>query len=323
MNRLLRRLTPAALCAGLVIAGGSIVQTNVASGQQKKTSDGGVKQLIKQLEDDRFDKRREAREKLFELGEKAVPALTQTALDKTKETGYSAVRILSRMVKETTGKPAETAKAALQKIAKGDDAMARQARESLEEAETQRRAPQRGGLRGMPLAGGGRSSQTSVINGVVNTTVREPGRTVQIKKQPTGEVSITVTDEGQKPKTWSAKSEDELKKKHPDGFKLFQQYDQNNVRIGIGIGGIPQDMFDMLGRDPFGGRDPFDPFNRRRRVAPRVQKDIQDAELLMEDMSELLKSLKKKTKEPEVDRLERKLESLKRSVDRIKANAGR
>ena len=125
MNRLLRRLLPATICAGMVVVGGSVLQTNSAAGQQKKTAPTNVKQLIKQLGDESFDVRRKAREELFELGEAAVPALTATALDKSQDTGYSAVRILSRMAKETTGKAADAALGALKRIAKGDDAMAR------------------------------------------------------------------------------------------------------------------------------------------------------------------------------------------------------
>ena len=45
---------------------------------------------------------------------------------------------------------------------------------------------------------------------------------------------------------------------------------------------------------------------------------MQDAELLMQDMAELLKSLKQKTNAPEVKRLESKLDALKRNMNRVK-----
>ena len=130
-----------------------------------------------------------------------------------------------------------------------------------------------------------------------------------------------MTDEGKKPKTWKAKSLDELKKDHPDGFKIYETYNRRMPSVVV-PGGLDDlfggDVFAMPPmRDPFQGGDPFDVF-RRRRQAPRAEKEIQDAELLMQDMAELLKSLKQKTNAPEVKRLESKLDALKRNMNRVK-----
>jgi hypothetical protein len=302
--------------------GGVAVTAGGLAAQEKSDTVG---QLIKQLLNDSFDVRREAKQKLFELGPKAIPALKASALDKSSDTGFSAVRILSRMMNERPAADSQAARAALAELAKGDDALARQARESLEEA---RQPGLPGGVPRRPNMGGfgpgvnsGRSSTTTIVNGVRSTTIREPGRQIQITVDPQGPVSITVTDEGKKPKTWSAKSLDQLKKDDPDGFKIYETY---NRRMPIVVG--PGRLGDLFGddlfavppmRDPFQGRDPFEGF-RRRRQAPRAEKEMQDAELLMQDMAELLKSLKQKTNAPEVKRLESKLDALKRNMNRVK-----
>ncbi|MFK7818465.1 MAG: hypothetical protein AB8G99_07090, partial [Planctomycetaceae bacterium] len=285
---------------GLTVGTGLLLAVAVAVPQSLIAQERGLDrtgQLIQDLGNDSFDTRRQARESLVKMGRKAVPALTATALDKTKETGYSAVRILSRMMNELSGEDAAAAKSALQKIAKGEDTIARQAREAVEEAaQVQQRRQRRPGIQQMPgggmqfqLGGNGntRSSQTSIINGVVSTKVTEPGRTVEIKKDPNGQVVVTVTDEGKKPKTWSAKSAEELKTKHPEAHKLLQQYSGRVGRMAMpmddffnmnmdDIMGMQQMMIPRMGRDPFGGADPFEQFRRRRAPrAPQVSKEVQ------------------------------------------------
>ena len=331
-----RRMIGLTVGTGLLLAAAIAIPAKTLTAQERGV--GTTSQLIKELGDDSFDVRRQARESLVKMGRQAVPALTATAMDKTKETGYSAVRILTRMMNELEANDSAAAKEALAKIAKGEDTIARQAREALEEAEqVQRRRPQ--GAQGMrQIPGGGlqfqmggngntRSSQTSIINGVVNTKVTEPGRTVEIKKEPNGSVSVTVTDEGKKPKTWSANSVEELKQKHPDGHKLLEQYSGRNVRMAMpnmddffnmnmdDIMGMQQMMIPRMGRDPFGGADPFEQFRRRR--APQVSKEVQDAKLLVEDLQQLVSSMKKKSQATELKRMESKLDALKRSLDRV------
>lgn len=302
------------------------------AGQQRESAE--AEKLIDDLADESFDVRREAREKLLKMGKAAVPALTATALDRNQETGYSAVRILTRMMRERPGEDSKAAEEALKKLAGGKDAIARQAREAVEEAE--RRPPNRG-VRG-PVQGfgpgiqqgGGFSRQTSIVNGVETTVVRDNGQTIEIRREPDGPIAVTLTINGEKPKTWKADSADELKKKHPDGWKLVERYagrgrnlipNMPNVPQIIGPRGLMDDMFGP-GFDPF---DPnADPFGRRRRRgrAPQVEQEIKDARMLMQDMSELLKSLKKKTKAPEVERLEGKLDALRRSVERMQRQIG-
>ena len=307
------------------------MNTESALGQQqrKESVPANVAKLIGQLNAESFDARREAKDSLFDLGETAIPALTAEALERSNDTGYSAVRILSRLLKEKTGKVSDAARKSLEQIAKGDDAIARQAREALEEATDQ---PGRqgigfpGGLRQAQI-GNGRSTQTSIVNGAITTVAREAGRVVRITKEPDGPVSVTLTEKGQKPKKWSADSLDELKKKHPEAFKLYQEYGQDAARIRMPNMQFPPG-FGALAVDPFGPMDPFDPFDpfgrmRRKRVNPQVAREFEDAEMLMDDMTNLLKSLKKKSKAPEVQQLERKLEALKRSMGRIKQQAAK
>lgn len=320
-----RIMTTLACSAALLGVAGAVPAARGFVGQQEQ---GAASKLIKQLGDESFDVRRNARNDLFKMGQSAIPALLAAALDKSNETGYSAVRILARMMKELQGDDAAAAKEALSKLAKGEDAIARQARESLEEAGRQ---PQRR-VNGMRPGGGvfqfggngrNRSSQTTIVNGVQNTTVREPGVTVEISRDPNGSVSVTQTLEGKKPKTWKAKSLDELKKNHPEGFKVFEEYGRTAVvRVPDleGLLAMPPMMDPFQGMDPFERFDRLDPF-RRRRPAPKVDKEVKDAQLLIQDMSDLLRSLKRKSNAPELQRMESKLDALKRNLDRIQKAA--
>ena len=249
---------------------------------------------------------------------------------------------------ERRGPDADTAKAALQKIAKGDDVIARQAREVVEEAAKRKPFAGGPGVRGIQgLPGGGNiqqfqfggnggnfRSRTTVINGVQSTTIRDGERVVKIERDPNGPVSITVTDPGKKPQSWKADSVEDLKKKQPEGFKMFEKYNKDNVRLGrLPRMRVPMGLFDdldrMMGMGGGFGMGPMmmepmdldDPFGRRR--AARAAKEVKDASLLAQDMAELVKSLKKKSKEPEVARLEAKIEALQRSLARVREQVGK
>ncbi|MFK7821063.1 MAG: hypothetical protein AB8G99_20270, partial [Planctomycetaceae bacterium] len=84
------------------------------------------------------------------------------------------------------------------------------------------------------------------------------------------------------------------------------------------IMGMQQMMIPRMGRDPFGGADPFEQFRRRRAPrAPQVSKEVQDAKLLVEDLEQLVSSMKQKSQATELKRMESKLDALKRTLDRI------
>lgn len=354
MNKFRLRFATFAVCSTLLVGVGLVALQNQALGQEKKPgdADSGISKLIDQLGDTSFDTRRQAREKLLALGKAAVPALTATALDKTKKTGYSAVRILSRMMTERRGADSEAAKAALRKIATGDDVIARQAREAVEEAA--QRQPFGGGgggggvrgIQGFPggnmpqfqigRGGGNFSSRTTVINGVQSTTIQDGERVVKIERDPNGPISVVLTEPGKKPQTWKAKSLDDLKKKHPEGFKVFEKY-KNSVQIGrlprMRVAPmVPMELLEemdrmmgggagAMGLDPFNRMDPFGRQDARRRA--ERDKEMKDARLLVQDMAELVKSLRKKSKQPEVQRLEDKLEALQRSLGRLQQQMGK
>ncbi len=74
--------------------------------------------------------------------------------------------------------------------------------------------------------------------------------------------------------------------------------------------------------DPFERMDRFDPF-RRRRQAPQAAQEVKDAKLLVQDLGDLVNSMKKKSQNPELKRMEEKLEALQRSLDRIEQRSGR
>ena len=116
---------------------------------------------------------------------------------------------------------------------------------------------------------------------------------------------------------------------------MFEKYNKDNVRLGrlprmrvpMGLLEEMDRMMGMGGGIGMGGpmmmepMDLDDPFGRRR--VARAAKEVKDASLLVQDMAELVKSLKKKSKEPEVARLEAKIEALQRSLARVREQVGK
>ena len=66
------------------------------------------------------------------------------------------------------------------------------------------------------------------INGVKKIVANENGRKIQINDDPNQGIVVTVTENG-KAKKYEAKNADELKKKHPDGYKIYEKYSKNQM----------------------------------------------------------------------------------------------
>jgi hypothetical protein len=161
-----------------------------------------VSALIRQLGDDDFRVRMTATRDLKAAGKAALPALLEARKSQDPEVQAKVEEILAELNRPPIDESA---------------------------------VPQPG-----PGGAGMMSSSTSVVNGARTVDVKEPGRSIHIEEKP-GALYMKV--EGQldgQPATreYKATSAAELKEKHPKAFALYQQYNNNGVRVGFGNGGF-------------------------------------------------------------------------------------
>jgi hypothetical protein len=223
--------------------------------------DKPIADLIKQLDADSFSERQAATTQLIERGKEAIDGLKQAATSESAEASTRAFEILR---KHLEGKDAElkaAAKEALQKIAAGDNAAARRASDILNPkivSPNETPAPRPAIAPGIRVFGGGRiaiaaagagAKRVSVkdVDGVKEIEAVEGDRTVKINEDPGKSLKVKITekkDGKEESKEYEAKNADELKEKHPEAFKAYEQWGKGGIgdirieAIPGGIGGI-------------------------------------------------------------------------------------
>lgn len=199
---------------------------------------------IEQLDADSLTKRQEARSKLIKAEQLAIPALAKAALSDKRELITQSIDILAEIAKKSDD--AETQKAArvtLEMLAESDNPS------TADRAKLALQTEKDSGIQAFPgwdqpggeFAGNSsvnRSVSVSNINGMKTIVVKEAGKTTTIQDQGMGAIGVRVTGEGQ-PKQFKVASLEELKKKDPVVFALYEQYGrnaggQNFANIGFG-----------------------------------------------------------------------------------------
>ena len=197
--------------------------------------DLGIKihQWVKELNADSYRKRRAASINLQQVGKRAFPALIEATKDGNREVTTRAIHILKEHFESATDKALKTAaKSALEKISSGTNRIAAgQAKEAITPAAKPnpvrrprivRRvniAPFGGGLPRIQLPRAGAARRT-------NITINRNGQKTRIQIDGK-KISIQVTQKDKNGKDvveiFEAKDLDELKKKHPNGYKIYQK----------------------------------------------------------------------------------------------------
>lgn len=217
-----------------------------------------IPQLIKQLDANSFPERQQASNQLSALGNAAIPALTEAALGGNRETMTRAIDILKSHLKHDDEATKTAAKQSLEKIAQeGKGPAAKQAELALRPkpaAELQNN-PFGGG--GIQIGGGqvqiqvqmqgnaggnGRQVTSKIINGVKTIEATDKDRKVKIHDDPNKGITVEVTetkDGKETTKKYEAKDRDELKKKHPEADKLYDEFGQAGGQVQIQFGAIP------------------------------------------------------------------------------------
>lgn len=210
-----------------------------------------IEGLIQQMDADRFSERKSASDELTDKGAVAIPALKKATRSSSREVAMRAFSILERHLEDGDTETKELAKAALEDLSAGEGQVARRAKEVLKPKPASNQVAQIFGpgriVIGAPAvariqirqAGGiGRRLQVRVVNGVKQITVEENGQKVQIREDPNNGIKLEVTEKKDGKETtrkYEAKDAAELKKKHPDAYKIYEKYGAQDGGIQIRV----------------------------------------------------------------------------------------
>lgn len=213
--------------------------------------------LIKELDADGYAQRQAASLKLNALGEKAIPALIETAKGESREASQRAVEVLKNHLDSKDEGLQKSARKALEDLSTGDNSRAaRLAKDALRPNAPNVAAnpavplivPGRvvvGGIRiapGAAAAGNVRRMSVQNANGVKTITVEEANRKLKIVDSGAGGIKMEITETKDGKETTrkvEAKDADDLKKKDPDAHKIYEEFGKQANGIQIQIGAIP------------------------------------------------------------------------------------
>ncbi len=215
--------------------------------------------LIEQLDAPRFADRQAAQQDLADAGKEALPALEKAAQSENREVSGRASEVIQRHFQGEDEALKSAAKESLERLAKNaSESVARRAKDIIAPPKPPLPAQQQGipplrvgGARiQIQFAGnaGGNFKKLTVknVNGVKEIEAEENGRKVKIVDDPANGIKVDVTetkDGKETTKKYEAKNADELKTKHPEAHKLYDEYSKAPAGIQIqgfqlGQGGI-------------------------------------------------------------------------------------
>ena len=209
--------------------------------------------LIEKIQEDDETVRREATDQLLKIGMPAVEPLAKAAESDDAEVVQRCFDVMGRLLVSEDEKTAKAAQQALEKLSKSEvGVVGRKARITLGLKEVLRQregllkdvpkggfAP--GGIRiNQQLGGFNQSTKVSIVNGKRHIEVTSGDEKVEIDDMNGKDIVVKQTrtvDGKKKTDQYKAANLDDLKKKHPDGAKLYEKYTANNA-MGGGPGGL-------------------------------------------------------------------------------------
>ena len=221
-----------------------------------------LRELIQNLNADRYSIRQSATKELSAAGEAAIPLLVETARKGSAEAASRCVQVLEKHLQGDNETAQAAAKKSLRELADtARESTARLAKKALgedvaeldldqeEEEDPFGPLPPANPLGGgrfqiqMQMNGlGGTRVTRRVVNGVKDTTIDDNGKKIKIHEEPNGKIKMSVTEPGDgdepKTKTYEADNAEELKKKHAEAHELYKRYTREGPRIRIGPQGI-------------------------------------------------------------------------------------
>jgi hypothetical protein len=213
---------------------------------QAAPSSEEIASLVRQLDANRFTERQAATQRLTEIGGPAVPALEKAAVAGPREVTLRAFDILKSLYENGDDDAKAAAKEAVERLATSEDAsVARRAEQIVAPKPPQNAAggfgiqlvPGQIQIRVQAVAGpNNRRVTTRIVNGVKEIDVEEGERKIKIHDDPNNGIKVEITqkkDGKEVTEKYEAKDADDLKKKHPDAHKIYEQYSQGGNAVQI------------------------------------------------------------------------------------------
>lgn len=309
---------------------------------EEKAETPDYAELARQLDADKFQDRQAAGLKLAEAGKAAIPALAEAAQNGSREAATRAIEILKNHFQKGDEANKAAAKEALDAIAKGENpAAARRAEEALNpKPANQNLPPGLGNLRIAPgriqiqvqgIAGGAGGNKRVTVknnNGVKDIEVDDNGKKVKIHDDPNDGIKIEVTEKNkegkEETKKYEAKNVEELKKNHPEGHKIYDEYSKQPGGIQIqGIQLQPGVLPPGFPQLPVPGVPGIPAAIRPIRVRPALERPatakIEAVQKQLEEALESLKKLEQDGAKPDsIKKLADLIEAAKKQLDEAK-----
>lgn len=236
----------AVACAAVLLSSTAVAAEEPAPADAPSPAE--IATLVEQLDADSFAERQAATDKLGEIGKPAVEALEKAAVGDSLEVIVRAIDILKDLMDADDTATQEAAKAALEQVSGSDRAAAaRRAADALKEAEA-KRAPVANRLGGrIQIAGvainGARRINVRTVDGVKTIEVEEADRKIKITEDPKDGIKMEVTskkDGKDVTDKYEAKNAEELKKQHPEAYKIYAQHKQagGGIAVQMQVGNI-------------------------------------------------------------------------------------
>jgi hypothetical protein len=318
--------------AAAVAALGMICSAAAAADDPAAADEAQIARLIEQLDAQRFVERQDAQQKLAEAGKAALPAVEKAAQSENREVSGRALEILERHFKGDDEQLKAAAKECLERLAKNQsESVARRAKDIVSPPQPPMppavpNVPNLriGGARIQIQVGGNaggnfRKVTVKDVNGVKETEVEENGRKVKIVDDPANGIKLEVTEtkDGKvETKKYEAKNAEELKTKHPEAHKLYEEFGKGQA--GIQLQGI---QIGPGGAVPIPGGLPAARNLRRAKILRPDELDeakgkVQDA---LKDLDSSLETLRKEAeKNGELKGAIEKAEAAKKRLEELK-----
>ncbi|MCA9162282.1 MAG: hypothetical protein KDA62_04860 [Planctomycetales bacterium] len=219
-----------------------------------------IAEAIRSLDAELFADRQAASSTLQGLGKHAIPALEAAASSDSAEVRSRSVEVLAKHAKHGTAETRTLAEQALDRLTKSDrPAVANLAKQATQSEQPDPNANPIAVFNGMApirinpaqiqvqmqaqgIAGGvRRTTKISKVNGVKTIEVEENDRKIKVVESAKGlEVELTKKQNGKETtEKFQAKDLAELKKKHPEAAKAYDEVNrQGGIQIQINGGAI-------------------------------------------------------------------------------------
>ncbi len=314
-------------------------QSDVA--QAKAASAEEIDKLMEQLDANRFSERQAAQQRLAEIGKAALPAIEKGTQHVSREVAVRSLDILKGLFQGGDDATKAAAKETLERLAKNNDGtLAKRAGEILSPPKPAPQVPPGivpGRIGGAQIqiqvvggAGGNIKRSMKDVNGVKEIEAEENGKKVKITDDPAKGIKLEVTETKDGKETtqkYEAKDAAELKAKHPEAHKLYEEYSKQPAGIQIRGFAVPGVLppgalppgFPALPGAPGGVKIP-----RIKILRPDdLEAAKNNADSALKELDSALKTLKEaKSDNDELKKAQEQLEAAKKQVEELKAKLG-